>query len=88
MAWNDPVNDKKWTDEELQRIFAQEDNVNTLIKIVKSAITSILDTDALTFLKPLDRLELLQDLRETLDKLDNAKTTIGTWLHSPDVFKP
>jgi len=88
MAWNDPVNDKKWTEGELQRIFAQEDNVNTLIKIVKNIITSILDTDALTFLKPLDRLELLQDLRETLDKLDNAKATIEIWIRSPDVFKP
>lgn len=88
MAWNDPVNDKKWSEDELLLLKGNLATLDSHIKGIEFKVASIFAQATLTFIKPRDKLELLVDLNETLQKLENAKATIEVWIRSPDIYAP
>lgn len=87
MSWDKPLNDKKWSEMEASHIQNEINLLRMATNTVEDMIHGILNKDTLTFMEPMHKIELLTDLRDTLDKLDNAKTTLEVWLRSPDIYK-
>lgn len=87
MAWDTPSNDKKWEGYDLSHFKVALDNINSAIKHAEYIAKEVLEQRLLTFMRPLDKIELLTDLKQSLDKLDNAKATVECWERSPDIYK-